>query len=192
MTRELIGIGGKYAAGKDVVANFYKTQLGFVTLGFSDILNEMLLKLDPFVMKEASGHDLLRYSQVVKAQGYVKAKTNPEVRRLLQVFGTEIGRQMIHVDIWTDLTAERITKYNDAGKSVVVTGVRYPNEVDMIRRLGGETLWIHRPDQGDTGDHTSENSVSEDDFDHLIVNDAGIAELENKAGELYMRLFTDD
>lgn len=189
MTKELIGIGGRLAAGKDVVANFYRGQLGFTVIGFSDILHSMLMKLDPIVMTDATHKELLTYTQVVKARGFVKAKEIPEVRRLQQVFGTEIGRQMIHEDIWVDLTAERITKLQDAGKKVVLTGVRYPNEVAMVRRLGGETLWIDRPDFGQPSDHATENSVNQDDFDHLIVNDKGIAELENKAGELYMELF---
>jgi hypothetical protein len=191
MSGTLVGIGGKYGAGKDVVANFYKYELGFVAMGSSDILNDMMMVLDPYVMKEGSGRDLLRYSQVVKSLGYVKAKENPEVRRLLQVFGTEIGRQMIHQDLWVDLTAERIQKNIDAGKSVVLTGVRYQNEVDMVHRLGGYSLWITRPGFEQTGSHASENSLTEDDFNYLLINDSTIGALETKAGELYMEEFSN-
>lgn len=184
-----IGIGGKYGAGKDVVANYYRYEFGFVSVGYGEILNPFLMKLNPYVMKEGSGIDLVRYADVVKARGYVSAKQIDEVRRLLQVFGTEIGRNMIHPDIWVDRLAEKVTTLREQGKSVVLTGVRYPNELEMVRRLGGETLWVSRPGHEETGSHDSEKSLSENDFDHHLVNDKSIGVLENRAGELYMDLF---
>lgn len=191
----LIGLGGRYGAGKDVVANYCHFQFGFEVIGFSDILNKMMMTLNPIVPDYYEGgpqiDSYLSYADIVNRDGYVEAKTNPEIRRLLQVFGTEVGRGMIHKDIWTDLTAQAILAKTDNGISVALTGVRYENEIEMVRRLGGEPIWVTRPGFGDTGAHLSENSVCEEDFDHTLPNDGTIGELENKVGDLLMEL-TDD
>jgi len=184
-----IGIGGKKESGKTTVANYYQFEFKFQEMGFSDPLNDVLTVLNPFVMIQASGHDMLRYAEVVGSRGFTKAKEIPEVRRLLQYIGTEVGRQMFHEDFWVDIVAERVSRLTDEGHNVALTGVRYKNEIDMVRRLGGSTLYITRPGISEISEHASENSLTADDFEHVIDNDKGIAELENKAGELYMDLF---
>lgn len=183
----LIGIGGHKRAGKDVVASFYKYQLGLEVIGFSDPLNDMLKVLNPIVLLSPE-RGVLRYSDLVEEMGYVDAKEIPEVRRLLQYFGTEIGRKMIDTDIWTNLVKQRSSDLLNVGKSVVVTGVRYPNELKMIESLAGHTLWIDRPGFEALANHTSDTSLSMEDFQHVLVNDGTIGELEDKAGNWWAEL----
>ena len=182
MKGKLYGLGGRYGSGKDVVANFLKFQFGFKTVGFSDAINEMMTTLDPYVMMDSTHKELIRYSTVVKAKGYVKAKEEPEVRRLLQVFGTEVGRRQIHEELWVDLMAEKVTKLTERGFNVAITGVRYSNELDMVHRLGGTSIWTSRPGFEETGTHASEVSLSEDMFEHSLINDGDISHLEHKVG----------
>lgn len=195
----LIGLGGHLRSGKDAVADHLVAEHGFVKIGMSDALHEAMLAIDPIVVvgefvqypEGAPGYGWntpraqMRYSELVEAVGYVEAKKRPEVRRLLQKLGTEVGRNMIGEQVWTNIIARKIDDHRGAGHPVVVTGIRFPNEVQMIRELGGRPVWIDRPSLATSGAiaaHASENSVSEEDFDGLIVNDRTLEDLYAAVG----------
>lgn len=189
----LIGLGGKLRAGKDAVGDYLEESHGYTKLGMSDALNEALLALNPIIYVELENRELpeggylpglaitgsvtyIHYRDLHDAVGYVEAKKNPEVRRLLQMLGTEVGRNMIDPDVWVNIAVRKITELREAGVPVVITAVRFPNEVEMIRRLGGTTIWIERPTeartdaQGDILTHASETSVDAGMFDLTIEN----------------------
>lgn len=216
----LIGLGGKLRAGKDAVGDYLESQQGFVKLGMSDALNEALLALNPWITYEqpegVETFDVyrppLRYRDIHDLVGYVEAKKNPEVRRLLQVLGTEVGRNMIDQDVWVKIAEKKILDLWSQGKDVVITAIRFPNELDMISRLQGTSVWIERPEalridsnglESSTGTltpksksqvrrmeastisgHASENSVSEDLFDYEIQNDGTLDELYQKVDDV--------
>lgn len=72
-------------------------------------------------------------------------------RRLLQTLGTEWGRRCISEDIWTTLWVRKLDELDRIGRRqgvplrVVVDDVRFPNEADLIRSLGGHMWLIDRP-----------------------------------------------
>lgn len=173
----VIGLGGPYQSGKDTVADYLVAQHGFVKLGMSDVLNDFVAAIDPilYFSDGYGGGRYVRYAEYVKYVGYVAAKENSEVRRLLQTTGTEAGRKILGEDVWVNGARRRIEQAR-LTSSVVMTGIRFPNEVDMIRELLGSSWWVSRP--GFAGDsHASERSVTSDDFDYLLSNDTTIAKL---------------
>lgn len=188
----LIGLGGALRAGKDAVADRLVEAHGFVKIGMSDALHEAMLAIDPIVGLEPLYGDFEyeRYSEMVGRLGYVEAKKNGEVRRLLQKLGTEVGRDMIGENVWVNIIARKIDDHRGAGHPVVVTGIRFPNEVQMIRELAGEAVWITRPglDAGAAGAHASETSVDQDSFDRIIVNDGTLEDLNGKV-DSYLAAF---
>src|SRR5690606_741544 len=117
---------------------------------------------------------------------YVEAKTDPEVRRLLQKLGTEVGRNMIGENVWVSIMARKIDDHRSAGHPVVVTGLRFPNEPQMIRELGGRTVWIDRPSlaAGAAAAHVSENSGSESALGARIIYAGTLEGLYEPAGIL--------
>lgn len=198
MTGKLIGLGGKLRAGKDAVADYLEWEHGYVKLGMSDALNEALLKLNPWIPRELYGpvpgttvpNWPIRYKDLHDIEGYVEAKKNPEVRRLLQVLGTEVGRDMIDPDVWVRIAEKKIREHWANGKSVVITAMRFPNEIEMLNRLGGFSAWIERPDEQrfyttpgtdvNISQHASENSVSAKDFQYVLNNDGTLKQLYRK------------
>lgn len=193
----LIGLGGKLRAGKDAVGDYLEEKHDFVKLGMSDALNEALLKLNPWIpVPSGMSADVtyLPYAHIHEMYGYVEAKKNPEVRRLLQVLGTEVGREMIDQDVWVKIAEKKILEHWANGKSVVITAMRFPNEIEMLERLGGFSVWVERPTadrlgdtQGDEvqiGAHASENSVSEVDFQFTLLNDSTLDALYAKVEEV--------
>jgi hypothetical protein len=188
MTR-LIGLGGRLRSGKDAVADVLVDRYGFTKLGMSDALIEAALVLDPYIPVNTHAatfprgeHGLfVRLSHLVEQVGYVDAKKNPEVRRFLQKLGTEFGRQMIGEFVWTDIMYRKIDRLRGEGHSVVVTGIRFPNEIDLITSLNGDAVYVERPGlPKDVQGHVSENSIGPSDFDAILCNDGTLDDLPTK------------
>lgn len=186
----LIGIGGLLHAGKDAVSDYLVGEHGWRKLGMSDTLNEALLQMNPYIplamMEDPSGDGsvigkFLPYRDLHDRHGYVDAKKFEEVRRLLQELGTGVGRNMIDTNVWVDMAVRKFDALRDAGFDVIVTGMRYPNELEAVREAGGELWWVSRPgNEGGsslTAAHTSENSVQPEEFDVLIINDGTLMDL---------------
>lgn len=173
----LIGIGGRLASGKDTIADRLVDKYGFRKHWMSEALNDAMLKLNPVIGVDFDGYKV-RYSRQVIEAGYTEAKNHPEVRRLLQVFGTEIGRKMFGENTWADLVARKIddSRFIDH-VPVVVTGIRFRNELTMIKARGGLTVWVERPDLENTSAHESETTLTGASFDFKVVNDGSIEDL---------------
>lgn len=176
---KLLGIGGRLTSGKDTVADYLVEKHGWVKLNMSSPLHEAMLRLDPWVpvdFEYASG--IWRYSYLCEKVGYTAAKENPEVRRLLQKLGTDVGRKMFGENVWVDYAANTITPLRAAGENVVITGIRFPNEIAMIHSnvvldQPGQLVWVERPGLtlGKEAAHVSETLTGED-FDITILNDS--------------------
>lgn len=182
LSSPLIGLGGRLRSGKDVVADRLVAKHGYVKLGMSDALHEAMLAIDPIVDVNFWDDETITYSQLISEVGYVEAKKRPEVRRLLQQLGTDVGRKMIDENVWVNIMARKIDDHRGAGHPVVVTGIRFANEVRMIEELGGLAAWVERPGAHapttGTASHASENSVSATDFHMTIDNSSDLEALE--------------
>ena len=175
MTGRLIGIGGYAGTGKDAVATILEDSHGFYGTFMSQPLNAALCRLNPQV--EVRRGEVFRYVDLINQLGYTKAKELPEVRRLLQAMGTEVGRDMFGQTIWVDLMEQTLAAHKP-DDDVVVTGIRFPNEASMIRELGGELWWVYRPGYGPVNSHSSDNTLSLRHFDRVVVNDGTLEDLE--------------
>lgn len=61
-------------------------------------------------------------------------------RLALQLMGTEAGRNVFHTDIWVLSLLKRI----DSNKNYVIADVRFPNEMQRIKDMGGFIIWVTR------------------------------------------------
>ena len=55
--------------------------------------------------------------------------------------GTEVGRDIFHKDFWVIQLENRLRFHDDP---IVVTDVRFPNEINWIRSVGGKVIEIQR------------------------------------------------
>jgi len=164
-----IGLTGYATAGKDVVADVLVEEYGFVKVNMSDALDKYLQILNPYVPSLIGGSHI-RYQKLREYYDYVEAKQFPEVRRLLQALGTEVGRS-IDPDMWVKELEKEASKH----EHVVTTGVRYPNEIAE----GMTLIRVRRPGVGPINDHTSEDL--EPVFAHVeftIENDGTVEDLQ--------------
>lgn len=196
----LIGLCGYAGSGKDAAAAFL-TGLPdghpdgpWERVAFADAVRAGLLALDPSVAvrqvevdNDNDGEPSIDFVPVRLSEyieicgGWDEAKKSAEVRRLLQRYGTEAGREIHGADCWVSIV-ENKSIY--VGCRVVITDVRFQNELDMIRRRGGIIVRISRPGIGPKNDHVSERLVGEITADADIVNDGGLDELRAKVWEV--------
>ena len=162
----IVGLSGYARSGKDSVAGVL-LESGWQRRAFADAIKEAVYLLDPLVAGP------LRVQQVVDLLGWEGAKNQfPEVRRLLQFMGAEVGRDLLGENVWVDRVLSDLREGN-----YVITDCRFPNEADAIRAAGGQVWRISRPGIGPANDHASENSMDEYQFDAHINNDSDLKTL---------------
>lgn len=178
MTVTLIGLTGVAGAGKDTAAQTLIDQ-GWVRVSFADPLREMLLALDPLITYRGCA---VLLSSLIKQYGWDEVKRgNTEVRRLLQRLGTEVGRNLISPNFWTDQAEKKINDLLMAEKNVVITDVRFANEAELIHRYGGKVIKIERSGVDQVRAHSSE--TLDFSFDRIVHNDGDIQYLYDQIRE---------
>tara|TARA_R110001606_G_scaffold110003_2_gene235872 strand:- start:143 stop:670 length:528 start_codon:yes stop_codon:yes gene_type:complete len=93
-------------------------------------------------------------------------------RQMMQTLGTEWGRSCVHPNLWEMLAESQAKGLVNSGFSVVFDDVRFPNEAEMIRRLGGELWLVNRPGVVYEGNHASEGALS-DVLPDAVINNSG-------------------
>lgn len=103
-------------------------------------------------------------------------------RQLLQTLGTEWGRELVHPDLWVKCWKGQAIAALGDGFSVVADDVRRPNEAQAVLDLGGVMVKVVRPGGGSEAfsTHASEGGLEDWPFDHTIVNDGTVADLERQ------------
>ena len=172
----LVGLTGYAGAGKDTAAAGLIAD-GWKRMSFAEPIRQMLLVLNPLIQE-----DLLtthRLKDLVNTYGWDETKrTFPEVRRLLQVMGTEVGRQMIDEDLWTILAEKEWSANTKAGFNTVVTDLRFINEANALQVDGGIIVRIHRLGVEPARGHVSDTSVDLIRPDYEIVNNGSPEDLQ--------------
>ena len=130
-------------------------------------------------------------------------------RLLLQIIGTECGREIIHPDVWVNSTMEGYVPYSARGSEYeceeskwLITDLRFPNELNSVKNRGGITIRVNRhaynrnfnsdkepiefKEQVQEDTHPSETALDEATFDYTIENDGTLDDLVTKVTEIYV------
>lgn len=169
----VIGLNGVARAGKDTVAGILRDLYGYQIASFSDILNKSLIALNPWVIESSEGW--LRYADTIDLLGYEKAKEIPEVRRLLQAMGTEVGRNLLGENIWVEAMFKNLPP-----GLVTITNVRFPNEYEAVKARGGVVWRVDRPGFKPANNHISDTALDAYSFDARIYNDGTVHDLADR------------
>jgi hypothetical protein len=123
-------------------------------------------------------------------------------RWVLQYWGTEVCRQGFHDDIWIASVENKMRKTTD---NIVISDVRFPNEIKAIHNAGGIVVRVQRgvmPHWYDVaiqankgsesaqnflkkeGIHTSETAWVGGKIDYVIANDSTIDDLYTQIKKL--------
>jgi len=178
---KLIGLCGLIGSGKNTVAEHLMDEHNFISVSFAETLKDAaacifgwdrdMLEGDTKESREAREMKDEWWSQ--------RLGFDVSPRYMLQFMGTEVMRHNLHSDIWALATERRIieTSRDYPWANFVISDVRFPNEIKMIRRLGGQIWHVRRgelPDWfGKNPDHIheSETAWNNETFDFTLYND---------------------
>ena len=153
----IIGLAGPKGVGKSTYANqlvfdMYKTREwsdAIRIISFASPLKEML--------------GCIVHKDYIEDKERIIPNLGVSARHCLQTLGTEWGRNLISDSIWIDITRHRIEE-SDANV-FIIDDVRFDNEAEMIRDMGGEVWKLSRSGVNENDAHISESGVS----DNLIT-----------------------
>jgi hypothetical protein len=176
----LIGLSGKAGSGKDEVYRIIKdiTDVNYENKKFAHKLKLMVTLILGCSMKDLENRE---FKNKDLGDEWANEERRMTPRLLLQLLGTECGREILHSNIWVNALFADYKEDNSSNyPNWVVTDCRFPNEAKAIQERGGIVIRINRPGFEDTGDHESETALDNyKEFDHVITNDGFISDLEN-------------
>lgn len=136
----VIGIMGPLGAGKSTVAKLLVEKHGVHRMRMAGPLKQMLKDL-----LERRGIPLAEVERMI--EGDMKQDPSPKLsgrspRWAMQSLGTEWARKCISPNFWVECIVDQIESIRavDPDVVIVIDDIRFPNEVKMIRDLGGE-IW---------------------------------------------------
>ena len=185
MKTKVVLISGKKQHGKNAIASILREEFklkgyNVIEMAFADPLKTM-------------AQEIFRLTSRQIWNGYEKEKLDTRwgmtPREIMQKLGTEVGRS-IHPDVWVLKLCYRIKEadfeQNCPNPTVVlVTDTRFPNEVELPKKILSEivTIRVNRPGMPVTpfDTHPSETSLdSYKDWDYSINNFGGLKELKSQ------------
>lgn len=178
----IIGLSGYAQSGKDTIAKHLVENYGYNRVAFADLLRQALYNLDPVItdLPELPGVHL---ASTVDHLGWELTKqSSPQVRRMLQRMGTEVGRNMFGSDFWVEQAFKNVY----SGSKTVFTDVRFPNEYHKVKSYFGKVFRVEKPGIEAVNAHISEMALDNFDFDGVILNNGSIEEL-NKQIDIIMQ-----
>ena len=175
----LFGLVGEMGSGKDEVVLRLRSRGHKVTrLGFAVPLKDMVQRAWKIPPKDMT--------------------TKPKyVRDLLQIVGTDLFRNQVSETYWIDKFIDvYFTELNEASTSrdhhVIVTDVRFPNEIKIIEDMSGYIVKVERPSGNarkkratkTQTNHSSETQWKGHTPDFVIINDGTKRKLGDRAVEI--------
>ena len=143
MSKKIIGIVGFKGSGKDTVGKILQKEYQFITTSFAKSLKQALCAMfgwKPHMLegKTPSSRKWREQPDVWWSQAMDQEVTP---RKIMQKFGTGIVRKRLHNRFWVLRLQRELEQMNG---NVVVTDVRFPDEIQMIRDQGGVILRVRR------------------------------------------------
>jgi hypothetical protein len=200
----IIGFVGFIGSGKDTAADYLVNTHGFRRDSFANTLKDAVAAVFGWdrVLLEGRTKEAREWREQVDtwwAERLNMPKLTP--RWVLQYWGTEVCRDAFHDDIWIASLENKMRKTSD---NIVISDVRFPNEIKAIHNAGGIVVRVKRGEDpewydaavsanaGPNGNatwslskaklaqlkiHASETAWVGGDIDHTVWNNSSIDDL---------------
>jgi hypothetical protein len=205
----LIGVVGFISSGKGTVGDLLE-QRGFKKDSFAKPLKDACAVMFgwPRELLEGDTEESRQWRELDDPFWSEKMGKKFSPRLALQLLGTEAGRDVFHKDIWVNSLLKRAGNDN-----VVITDVRFKNEIKFIQKNNGIVVRVKRGSEPDwyedavlanKGDryigwalakerlkrkriHQSETDWVGSKFDYVIENNGTLEDLGKQLDELLLK-----
>lgn len=188
----IIGICGLIGSGKGTVADTLVSEHKFTKISFADKLKDGVSSVFGWDRKMLEGDTDESRNWREQEDSFWTAETGRSItpRLVLQEFGTDCMRNGFFDGIWVSLTKKHIIE--NPKTNFVIPDVRFQNEVQMIKSIGGQVWRVSRgadpvwfrmyQDVGiePTDVHRSEWDWANTAFDHNIYNEGTLDDLKSQ------------
>lgn len=138
----LIAICGFQGSGKDTLANIL-IEKGYTKVSFAGLLKDVVATIFTWNrdLLEGTTEKSRKWRETVDDWWSTRLNIpNLTPRYVLQQIGTDVFRNHFHPDIWVAAIERKISNMS----GVVITDCRFPNEIEMIKKLNGSLIHIVR------------------------------------------------
>lgn len=143
MVPSIVGLVGKAGSGKDRFYSIYLTKLEYKQIALGDavkVLSSILLTKSYPNLLNGNIEEILRIFPSIY-QSIFHPEKSSLTRTLIQYVGTEVGRAY-NENYWIDLCDPIIKHYLSKNIKIAITDVRFKNEAEYIKSLGGKIIKI--------------------------------------------------
>lgn len=199
----IVGFVGLIGAGKDTAADYLVNFHGFRRDSFASTLKDAVAAVFGWdrVLLEGRTKEAREWREQIDPWWANRLGIDYLTPRwILQYWGTDVCRNHFHDDIWIASLENKMRKTKD---NIVISDVRFPNEIKAIHNAGGTVIRIKRGPEPDwfqdavnansgktnmswltsktrlekLGIHASETAWVGGDIDAVISNDGTIDDL---------------
>lgn len=205
----IIGFVGFIGSGKDTAADYLVNFHGFRRDSFANTLKDAVAAVFGWdrTLLEGRTQEARAWREIKDEWWSKRLQRDITPRWILQYWGTEVLRNHFHDDIWIASLENKIRK---TGDNIVISDVRFQNEIKAIHNANGLVVRVKRgqdPDwfqdainvnigptnlnwaiskqrMSELNIHASETSWIGDSIDYVIENDNTIDHLFNEIKNL--------
>lgn len=201
----IVGFVGLIGAGKDTAADFLVNFYEFRRESFASSLKDSISNIFGWdrTLLEGRTNESREWREQIDEWWAVRLNL-PQLtpRWVLQYWATDVCRNTFHEDIWIASLENKMRKTSD---NIVISDVRFPNEIAAIHNAGGIVIRVKRGDDPSwfndaiemnsnnwplsfvakerieqLGIHSSETAWIGSNIDYVIFNDNTIDDLYNQ------------
>lgn len=181
----IIGVSGKLGSGKNAIAKIIcDMEPSFKEKAFAYKLKEIVAILTSSPVSDTMSQE----GKNTFIPGF-----NMTIGEMLQKIGTNALRDHFDTNVWINAL---MLELNKTTGNFVITDCRFRNEAQAIKDAGGILIRVNRPfnpiAKKSNRDLTHASEIDLDDydgFDHVILNNGSLEDLEYKINKLfYMKI----
>ena len=137
----IIGLLGFIGSGKGTVADILVSR-GFKKESFADPVKDAVAAIFGWdrALLEGDTKESRDFREAKDEWWSERTGQHITPRTMLQLMGTEAGRDTFHPDLWILSLEQRVKK----NQNTVIADVRFPNECEAIRKMGGFLVRVSR------------------------------------------------
>jgi hypothetical protein len=182
----LIGLMGLKQSGKDTCADYLVENYSYTKRAFADCLKAACAEL--FLLNHEQKYGNLKETPDPRW-------SNVTPRRIFEFVGTDLLREQLekiipgigqdvfvrNFELWF---LNKINNNKNDKIKITVSDVRFQNEVDLIHKLNGIVIYIHRqsvmPKDTKSMHRSEKELLNIIDYDYVIFNDGTLDQLYNE------------